>query len=160
LVPALSASRVSLSGSLTDASTRVVGVERFGPSTLLVTAQIALSLLLLVGAGLFLRTLTNLRAKDLGIERQRELLVWTVPGQTGRQAGAIADLWHTVQRGLSALPGVVKAAASNQAVLRGVDLQPGQGAFPMRVEGEPLKMATAAGFRSFVTPGFFDALGV
>jgi predicted permease len=160
LVPALSASRVSLSGSLTDASTRVVGVERFGPSTLLVTAQIALSLLLLVGAGLFLRTLTNLRAKDLGIERQRELLVWTVPGQTGRQGDAIADLWHTVQLRLSALPGVVKAAASNQAVLRGVDVQPGQGAFPMRVEGDPPKMATAGGFRSFVTPGFFDALGV
>jgi len=69
LMPALSASRASLSGSLTDASTRVVGVERFGPSTLLVTAQIALSLLLLVGAGLFLRTLANLRATDLGNER-------------------------------------------------------------------------------------------
>jgi predicted permease len=160
LVPALTASRVSLSGSLTDASTRVVGVERFGPSTLLVTAQIALSLLLLVAAGLFLRTLTNLRSKDLGIERQRELLVWTVPGQTGRQDDAMADLWHTVQQRVSALPGVLSAAASNQAVLRGTDLQPGQGAFPMRVEGEAPKMATAGGFRSFITPGFFDTLGV
>lgn len=160
LMPALSASRARLSGSLTDASSRVVGVERFGPKTLLVTAQIALSLLLLVGAGLFVRTLSNLRTADLGVERQHELLVWAVPGQTGRQDDAMADLWHAVQLRLAALPGVISIGASNQAVLRGVDLQPGQGAYPMLVEGEPPKMATAAGFRTFATPGFFDALGV
>jgi predicted permease len=160
-VPAFSSARIPLAGSLTSSSARLVAGARFGPSTLLVIAQIALSLLLLIGAGLFGRTLANLRAEDLGFERQHELLVWTVPGQTGRQDLALAGLWHTVRERLSAVPGVVSAAATNQAMLRGVDLEPGGSVSePMRVEGEPAKPVAAVGFRSFITPGFFGTLGV
>ena len=69
LAPAFSASRIPLAGSLTASSARVIGGSRFGPSTLLVVTQIALSLLLLIGAGLFTRTLTNLKGEDLGFDR-------------------------------------------------------------------------------------------
>ena len=160
LAPAFSASRIPLAGSLTASSARVIGGSRFGPSTLLVVSQIALSLLLLIGAGLFTRTLTNLKGEDLGFDREHDLLVWTIPGQTGRQDVAMAELWHMVQARLSALPGIVSAAATNQAVLRGFDLEPGQPSVLMVVDGEAPRPVAASGLRSFITPGFFGTLGV
>ena len=117
-------------------------------------------MLLLVGAGLFQRTVANLRAEQLGVERERELFVWTVPGQTGRQADDMAEFWHTVQQRLSGLPGVISAAASNQAVLSGNMPQPGNPALPLTIDGEPEKRSTTPGFRSFITPVFFTTLGV
>jgi predicted permease len=159
--PALSASRIRVSGALNEASARVVSGRRFGPSNVLVVTQVALSLLLLIGAGLFTRTLANLRAQNLGVERRHELLVWTVPGQTGRQDTAMAELWHTVQVRLSALPGVLSAAAGNQAVLSGNVFTPSTvPVVPMRVDGEPEKRSTMPGFRTFITPGYFATLGV
>ncbi len=133
--PARAAARASLSASLSAASARVVGrSRRFGPSGALVVVQVALSLLMLLGAGLLVRTLDNLRNRDLGYERQRELLVWTVPGQTGRQDVAMAELWRTVQQRLGELPGVASVAATNQSVLSGFIPEPGPGSISMRVE--------------------------
>jgi predicted permease len=161
LAPAVSASRAPVAASLTNASTRLIGTWRsFGPSTVLVVAQVGLSLLLLIGAALFARTLANLKAKDLGMEREHMLLVWTVPGQTGRQDAAMANFWHDVQERLSAIPGVTSAAASNQSVLNGFVVQPGAPSMPMRVQGEPPKPTTFGGFRSFITPRFFSTIGV
>ena len=57
--------------------------RRFGAAQALVSLQIAVSLLLLVAAGLFVRTLSNLSSIDLGFNRER-LLVFTV---NARQAG-------------------------------------------------------------------------
>jgi len=160
VAPAFSASRTPVAGALAASATRVIGGSRFGPSTLLVVTQIALSLLLLISAGLFTRTLTNLKAEDLGFERQRELLIWTVPGQTGRQDVAMAELWHLVQMRLSSIPGVVSAAATNQPVLRGSDLELRGTGVPMIVDGEQPRRVSAPGLRSFITPEFFTTLGV
>src|SRR6185369_4487474 len=74
---------------------------------LLVIAQVALSLVLLIGAGLFLRTLGNMKSENLGIDRDHVLLVWTRPSQAGRQGPRLAALWNQVQARISSLPGVV-----------------------------------------------------
>jgi predicted permease len=145
LAPALAARRASLRDPLDQSSARLVAGGRVGPHAVLVVIQVAMSLLLLTGAGLFLRTLANLKAQDLGFDRDRQLLVWTVPGQTGRQGDAMVELWRTVQERLSALPGVVSAAAANQSVLSGNVFDP---ASPIR------------GFRTFITPRYFSTLGV
>lgn len=160
--PALATRTLSLAPALREGGTRVVGLGRFlGPSTALLVSQVAVSLVLLVGAALFGETVRNLRARDLGMERQHELLVWTVPGQTGRQDVAMADLWHRVQEQLSVLPGVIAVGAGNQAVLSGALFTPAERpGVAMFVEGEPEKPTTSGGVRVFVTPKFFDALGV
>ena len=161
LAPAFSTRRVAVASSLTRTSGRLVGLKRFGPSTLLVSSQVALSLLLLVGAGLFTRTLANLKSQPLGFERDHTLMIWAVPGQTGRQDDAMAALWRQVQERLLSLPGVTAAGASNQPVLRGEDLEPsGNPVVSLRVDGEEPRTSATPGLRSFVTPGFFGALGV
>src|SRR5262249_48635504 len=74
---------------------------------------------LLIGAGLFLRTLRNLKGQDLGVDRERLLLVWTSPGQTGRQGLELLNLFDRVQDRISALPGVVSASPSNFGLFGG-----------------------------------------
>src|SRR5262245_49913104 len=157
--PARALARVALAGALAGGTRVVRGGRRFGPSAALVVAQVAVSLVLVLGAALLVRTLYNLQSTDLGIARERVLLVWTAPGQTGRQDTAVADLWRRVRERVAALPGVIAAGATNQPLLRGEDLEPGSPAVAVRVDGEPVKTSTTPGLRSFVQPGFFDALG-
>ena len=123
-------------------------------------AQVAVSLVLLIAAGLFVRSLHNLRTQDLGLDRERELLVWVAPGQTGRQGDSMPALWDTVLERLSAIPGVAAVGASNQALLNGGAVGPGVPSVAVIIPGEQTKLTSRIGGRSFVTPGFFRAAGI
>lgn len=159
LAPAMHAHRITPASVLR--ANRTLGPGRHGgPSSLLLIGQVAVSLVLLIGAGLFIRSLDNLRSRDLGLERENQLLIWTAPGQTGRRDDAMVDLWHEVQARLSDIPGVVAAGASNQAVLNGGTPGPGVAVVGMIIPGEPPIKTDRIGGRSFVTPGFFAAAGI
>ena len=161
VAPALGTRKVGLAQALRDSSARVIGGRQRGPSATLLVAQVALSLVLVVGAGLFLQTLRNLKASDLGMERSHELFIWTVPGQTGRQDDAVAGVWKESQDRLSALPGVVAVGAANQAVLNGGIFTPGsRPGVALIVEGDPPKPTASTGVRVFITPRYFESLGV
>jgi predicted permease len=115
LAPALHLSRSSAMPAL-NASTRTAmssggRTSRWWPKAL-VTAQIMFSLLLLVAAGLFLRTLRNLEDQDFGFERTHLLIAQIAPELAGykpEQAPALNQ--HLVER-LSSIPGVRSAALS------------------------------------------------
>ena len=159
IAPAVAAQRITPASTLR--ASRTLGLGRHGgPSSILVIAQVAMSLVLLIGAGLFSATLRNLRAQDLGLERHNELFVWTVPGQTGAQNDAMTELWHRIVERLSIVPGVVAVGASNQAVLNGGAIGTGVPAVLMTVIGEPPKPTPLGAGRVFVTAGFFDAAGI
>jgi hypothetical protein len=80
LVPAFRSSKVALAPALTGRAAGSGGERgRFSLGKALVIAQVAASLLLLIGAGLFVRTLRNLKSQDLGLDREHVLLVWTSP---------------------------------------------------------------------------------
>ena len=96
VAPAVAAERIAPASALRANRTLGPG-RRTGPSSVLLIAQVAVSLVLLIGAGLFVASLRNLRTQDLGLAREHELLVWTVPGQTGRQDDAMVDLWRRIQ---------------------------------------------------------------
>jgi predicted permease len=120
VVPALRGSSPSLNAALGRRGTAEAGAAgRIGPRRLLIVAQIAVSLVLLIGAGLFVRTLTNLRSQDLGLDRDRVLLVWASPGHTGRSAARLLSLWEDVQRRTSTIPGVVSSGVSVEGVFGG-----------------------------------------
>jgi predicted permease len=110
LAPAVRASRVSLSPALKGSGTNSPG--RFGLGKALVVSQVALSIVLLIGAGLFIRTLRNLKSQDLGFDREHVLLIWTAPDHIGRQGAALANFYETVQRQIASMPGVVSASPS------------------------------------------------
>jgi predicted permease len=159
LAPARAAQRVPPASVLR--ANRTLGLDRLsGPSSWLLIAQVAVSLVLLVGAGLFAASVRNLRTLDIGIGRDRGLLVWTVPGQTGVRDDAMVELWQRIQERLSAVPGVAAVGASNQAILNGGLNGMDVPAVMMTVDGEPPKTTTRIAGRSFVTPGFFGAAGI
>jgi predicted permease len=158
LAPAFRSSKASLSPSLSGrgASSSNSG-GRFALGKLLVAAQSALSLTLLIGAGLFVRSLWNLEAQDLGIDRRHLLLVWTSPGRTGRQGASLAGFCRTVVDRIASLPGVVSASASNHGLMEG-----GGGGGPSeltKIEGLAPKAGLLLG-RIAVTPEFFATAGM
>jgi len=113
LAPALLVSRVSAMPAM-NATTRSAAssggrTSRWWPKAL-VTAQIMFCLLLLVGAGLFLRTLRNLQNQDFGFERTHLLIADFAPELAGYKPEQIPALNHRVLERLSAIPGVRSAA--------------------------------------------------
>jgi putative ABC transport system permease protein len=113
LVPALRATRVHARDALAAAARgarQEAGRPRLGKA--LVAVQIALSLVLLVGAALFLGTLHNLLTLDLGFSRTHILLVGSEMQHAAIPKADQARAHHEIVARLSALPGVVSAAAS------------------------------------------------
>jgi predicted permease len=159
LAPAFRGSKLALAPALTGRGTNAGGLGGpFSIGKLLVISQVALSLVLLIGAALFGRTLRNLANQDLGFDREHVLLVWTLPGQADGRGPGAADAWQRVLDRLSALPGVASASASNQGVLNGVET--GGSGVTLRIEGEGPVTGGPSGWRSFVAPGFFKTMGI
>ncbi|MGH9720292.1 MAG: ABC transporter permease [Bryobacteraceae bacterium] len=121
LAPALQASRVDLTTALkqTRGAERHRSVLRLGLSRTLVVSQMAISLLLLVAAGLFVRTLSNLHAVQLGFNQERLLLFSLDARQAGYQGDALVRFYDTLQARLSAIPGVRSVTLSGWALVSG-----------------------------------------
>ena len=93
LVPALQSTRPNLVTSLKN-ETAAARRSRFDLRRVLVVAQVALSLLLLAGAGLFVRSLNNLEKLDPGFVRERVLLVSVNPQNSGYMGKRLRDYYE------------------------------------------------------------------
>ncbi len=105
LAPALRATRVDLLSSLKQSSSTHVG-GRLTAGKFLVAGQVALCLLLLVSAGLLLRTLRTLQGVNLGFNRQNVLLFTVRPGLNGYKGEQLDQFYVEMQRRMQQLPGV------------------------------------------------------
>ena len=93
-------------------------------SRVLVAGQIALSLLILVAAGLFVRTLSNLESVNLGFNRQN-LLLFSVNGrQSGHRDIEINDFYNNLRERFAAVPGVASAGLAGGSMIGGEDSMP------------------------------------
>jgi predicted lysophospholipase L1 biosynthesis ABC-type transport system permease subunit len=114
LLPAWRATRVNLSPALK-------GTKTAGSSPrlrrLLVSVQVGLSLLLLVGAGLFVRTLQRLSAVDLGFRAEHVLTFQTDPSRNGYEGRRLADLYTRLRENIAAIPGVESVAMSQHGLM-------------------------------------------
>ncbi len=154
LAPALQATRLDPNPSLKDsASTSTRARSRFGKS--LVAAQVALSLLLLVAAGLFLRTLHNLKNVDAGFQRGSVLTTRVQP--VGADRGAqLANLWKDVTARVERLPGVRSVSLSSLSPLDGMNrsiLVEVSGFTPHTGQDKEIRM-------NQVSPGYFQTFGI
>jgi predicted permease len=104
LAPALRATRVDLTAAINQGRRSTGAVSRLGKG--LVVLQVALSLLLLVGAGLFIRTLYNLQRVNLGFNQENLLLFALSPGQGGYKDDQLAQFYQRLFERLDNLPGV------------------------------------------------------
>jgi predicted permease len=158
LVPALDSTRPDLAGTLKDLAGSVVGSGlRIGLRKALVTAQVALSLLLLIGAGLFLRSLGNLRMLDPGFRTNRLVQFTVNPRNLGYDMPRAQVFFRRLEDRLRGLPGVEAAGLSDMGVLNGNDWD-----MEVTIEGHPRRPGEEALDPHFnsVTPGYFDALGM
>ena len=156
LAPALAARQVNLAATLQE-SGRALSPGRQRVRVWLVTGEIALSLVLLVGAGLLLRTLERLQRVDPGFRPEGVLTFELSFGGrqylTGKQRAAFVEQW---EEKLAALPGVTASGAVSHLPL---DNYPNWYS-PYAPEGvsEAQKQGLLADYRC-VTPGYFQALG-
>jgi predicted permease len=110
--PALRAVRIELNSSLKSGKGSVASGSRSPLGKLLVVAQVALSLLLLIGAGLFVRTLINLQNVPTGFNQQNVMLFELDTTLTGYKDPQLAHLLREVEEKVEAVPGVQSASFS------------------------------------------------
>ena len=156
LAPALRASSVNLTPALkqevlSNTSRRFPGLGRA-----LVVSQVAVSLFLLIGAGLFIRTLQNLKTLDAGFKREN-LLLFTMDGtQSGYKGIRLGNLYQQVLERLKALPDVRGASLSLVTPIEG-----GGWSGTVRVRGYAARPDEDMNiYLNRVGPGFFGTLGM
>jgi predicted permease len=155
LIPAMGLTRPDLVPALKNDAGGRPSIRRLRLRTVLVAGQVALSLLLLIGAGLFIRTLTNFRSLDAGFEASHVLVASLNPGLSGytpeRQQAFFAEL----RQRLEALPGVVSVSAADQALLGGASID------GLVVEGSASGAGDDAGVQvKVVAARFFETMGI
>ncbi|HEV3061617.1 MAG TPA: ABC transporter permease [Vicinamibacterales bacterium] len=153
--PALRATRTDVSAALKDHNRSVAGSPRlFG--SFLVVAQVAISLVLLVGAGLFLRTLQNLRHGDLGFNPRNVVLFQVSPALNRYETGKRNPLYDQIGERLRAIAGVRAVSWSNPALMAGRRFSGG-----MFIQGRPPapgRRDTISGMT--VSPTFFETMEI
>ena len=159
LAPAFRGTRINVAPALKEnagslsAASQVSG-RRFGLGSSLVVAQVALSMVVFIGAGLLLRTLEKLKNINPGFDTRNVLLFSVDPTLAGYKKENIQNVYDELDRRLTAVPSVVSASYSSDALLDG-----GLWTEGVHVEGQPEKTTTdvqmlAAG------PDFFETMRI
>jgi predicted permease len=154
LVPALQATRPRLATTLKEGSASVTGGLRLRKA--LVVVQVALSLLLLIGAGLFIRSVNKLMTVDLGFRTEQVLSFSLDPGLNGYTNARTRELYETLLVRLRETPGVESAAFSAVSLMVG-------GSWDQWVTVEGYKTAeteTIDPYFNAISPGYFQTLGI
>jgi predicted permease len=157
LIPAIRASRPDPWTTLKDTVGSIAGT---GGSLFLrkglVTAQVALSFLLLFGAGLFVRSLQNLRTTDTGVALDNLVTFQLAPTLSGYDTPRTAHFYDELLDRLRATPGIKSAAVASVPILSGDEWDNS-----MAVEGH--KAADGENMQAFMnslSPGYFAAMNI
>ena len=156
LAPALQSTRPNLAGTLKDQVGSIAGGTAVGLRKTLVAAQVALSLLLLIGAGLFIRSLSNLKGLDPGF-RTANLIGFAVdPPMNGYRPERSLDFYRRLRESLDALPGVESSSLAVIPVLTGDEWDSS-----MAVEGFQHKATEAPDpHMQFISPDYFKTMNL
>jgi predicted permease len=167
LAPAWRTSRPNLTDALKDRTAHIGGASRFGWAPMLVIVQVALSVVLLIGAGLFVRSLVKLKEVDVGFIRENVLLFSVDPQSLNFQGPKIAELYKQMLERIGSLPEVKSVSLARQGLLSGGGTQGS-----ITVPGHPVpagensyagvgnELEWNAPSFSQVGPRFFETLGM
>jgi predicted permease len=159
IAPAFQATHIDIGTSLKESSRSVAGGNNILSKGLLV-AQVSISLVLLVGAGLFLRTLDNLQRVDVGYDPNNLVFVRMFPSTTEYDADYRARFFEDGIERLKKVPGVRAATLSMPTLLSGSTNSTG-----LFVQGRAYPVGQALGNtisinRVVVAPSFFETMGI
>ena len=157
LLPALRASRPDPWTTLKDTVGSIAGA---GGSLFLrkglVAAQVALSFLLLFGAGLFVRSLQNLKATDTGVTLDNLVTFQLSPALSGYENERALHFYEQLLAKLSAAPGVKSAALAGVSILSGNEWDSSMGVEGHKAQdGEDMQA-----FMNSLSPGYFTTMGI
>jgi macrolide transport system ATP-binding/permease protein len=122
----------------------------------LVVVQAALSLVLLVGAGLLTRSLNRLEHQSFGLETENRMVVHISPNNAGYKPEQLQSIYDQIEQSLGALPGVEKVGVASYSPLDGDNW--GEGVY---VQGRPAPGPNDHIGASWarVSPDFFETIG-
>ena len=157
LLPALRASRPDPWMTLKDTVGAIAGS---GGSLFLrkglVAAQVALSFLLLFGAGLFVRSLQNLKATDTGVALDNLVTFQLSPALSGYENARALNFYEQLLGKLRAAPGVKSAALAGVSILSGNEWDSSMGVEGHKApDGEDMQA-----FMNSLSPGYFETMGI
>ena len=157
LIPAGQATRPNLSDTLKAKSASVTGgIAQLNFRKLLVAMQITLSLLLLIGASLFIRSLANLHSINPGFQTRNLVQFDMDLGSIGYDVKRAHALYNRLENRLAQLPGVEAAGIATNPVLADSDWES-----IVRVEGRENKPGEPTrAYVNRVSPGYFKTLGI
>jgi predicted permease len=157
LAPALRATRPNVASTLKDQAGAVVGGSNVGLRKTLVVAQVMLSLLLLIGAGLFLRSLNNLRDLGPGFPVERLIGFNLDPSLNGYKPERAKLFYQHLTDSLSSLPGVQSVGLATVRILENNEWDSSvtvEGYTPPRAGDHPEP------YMNQISPNYFATLGV
>jgi predicted permease len=154
LLPAIRGSRTEMTMSLKDRS-GALSADGIILRRVLVGAQVALSLLLLVGAGLFVRTLRNLETLGPGFPTDRLLTFRIDPSLNGYTDEQTKSFYQRLEVNLQTMPGVASVGFSAMPLLKGYAWQ--NAIVGKDFEGAPIEQQPVL---SEVSPDYFTAVGI
>ncbi len=159
LAPAFRSSRIDLSPTLKENAPTLPAGEtlarrRFHLGNALVVVQVALSMVVLVGAGLLVRTLQNLHNVNPGFDTRNLLFFGIDPTLQKYKDAQIQDLYRSLRERLAALPGVISVGYSTFPLLNGW-----LWTSDLHVEGQPEKSNVDVDMLA-AGAGFFKTMGI
>jgi predicted permease len=160
LAPALRAARVDLSSILKANSRGVIGgagSARFSIGKGLIVAQVALSLLLLIVSGLFIRSFQKLSDIQLGYDRDHLMIFRLAPVEYGYKAGApVRQVFKDIVDRIAAVPGVRAVTVSENGLF-----SHSESGDPISIEGYKPKSGQDMDARfDEIGPNYFSAVGI
>jgi predicted permease len=154
LAPALRATRVDLTTTLKESGQSVAAGWSVGRA--LVALQVALSVILLIGTGLFTRTLYNMKAQDLGYSTERLLMMRVDPIAAGYTGDAIGQVCQRLLEKIRAVPGVRVATFSENGLFSGTE-----SGSSIRIDGQQKATPADRNVRfDQVGSGYFTNVGI
>jgi predicted permease len=156
LAPALQTTRPALAPTLKDTAGAVLGGGHARLRKALVASQVSVSLLLLIGAGLFLRTLNNLLTVDVGVEPAKLVAFGVDPALNGYESDRAKHFARTLLERLNTAPGITAAGFATTRILEG-----NQWNSSFTIAGyQPSPDENTAIWCNSVSPGYFKTMGI
>jgi putative ABC transport system permease protein len=156
LAPALRATRVELQTALRDGARGSQSVVRDRVRAALIVGEVAITLVLLFGAALFLRSAYRLQQVDLGFEPTGVTMMRVaLPADRYDSAATIHRAFSSMVEAVRAIPGVQSAGAGTRVPMLGTSYE-----FSLRVQSQPEKGERFMGNLRMITPGYVETVGI
>jgi ABC-type antimicrobial peptide transport system permease subunit len=156
IAPALRCTRPDLVPVLKDEVPGSAGSSRLTLRNALVVIQVALSLMLLIGAGLFVRSLSNLGNVETGFRRDQTVIVFVNPNRNGYKGQRLRDFFERLRARIAAVPGVRSISLAEITPLSGMRWNDDFAVEGYRLQsGDPKYVDMNA-----VGPGYFESVGL